>query len=720
MSSSIDPDKTALAAALFAPRGVAVIGASQRPGSVGRAIIENILAAHPALPVHAVNPQPLTLPGAHWWPSAADLPAGAADLAVVAVPAPQVPAVLALLGERGVRVAVVITAGLGATTETGQAMLAAARAHGVRIIGPNCLGILVPRIRLNASFAHIDARPGGMALVSQSGALTTAMLDWAAARNIGMSAAVSVGDMADTDFADFLALFAADPATRAILMYIEGIVDGPGFLAAAAAAVRVKPVIAIKAGRGAAAARAARSHTGALAGAYDVYHAALADAGVIVVESLEALFDAAWVLTLGPPAPGEALGIVTNGGGAAVLAVDAMENRPGRLATLGADTIAGLDPLLPPAWSRANPVDIIGDARPDRYAAAIAAVLRDPAVDALLVINCPTALADSAAIAARVVETVASARAAGIAKPVLACWLGDANAARAQSLLVHAGLPLFTTPEAAITAFSALVRARRGTMRTAAATPTTAPPDDIAAARRIVDQVRSDGRRQLNEIEAKALLTAFGIPVVPTRLAPTVADIAAATAGLTPPLVVKIVSPDMSHKSDFGGVVLGLSDAAAATSAAAAMGERLARTFPTARLRGFAVQPMIRRAAANEVFAGLATDPVFGPVILFGAGGKAIEVIHDRSIALPPLTPADALAMIGETRIARLLAGYRDVPAANCDAVAAVLVALSRLANALPEISELDINPLLADAEGVIALDARILLTTSTAAKAPG
>jgi acetyltransferase len=716
MFSSTDPAGDALAAALFAPRGIAVIGASRRAGSVGRAIIDNIVAAHPSMPVYAVNPTALALDGAHWCAGIADLPANGIDLAVIAIPAPQVAESLAQLGERGVRVAVVITAGLGIDTPPGRAMLAAARAHGMRIIGPNCLGVLVPRARINASFAHIDALPGGMALVSQSGALTTAMLDWAAARNIGMSAAISVGDMADTGFADFMTLFAADTATRAILLYIEGVTDGRAFLAAAAAAARAKPVIAIKAGRSAAAARAARSHTGALAGAFDVYHAALAHAGVIVVDSLEALFDAAWVLTQPPPLAGDALAIITNGGGAAVLAVDAMAAQPGTLATLGAATLAALDPVMPAAWSRANPVDIIGDAHPNRYGAAIAAMLRDPAVDALLVINCPTALADSAAVAAQVVASVTAATAAGFAKPVIACWLGDINAGRARPILVQGGLTLFTTPEAAIAAFAALVRARRGAARAlpiaaqplAVAAP--AKPDDLAAARRVIAQARSDGRTRLSEIEAKALLAAFRIPVVPTRLAATAADIASAAAGLEPPLVVKIVSPDISHKSDFGGVALGLSDAKAATAAAMAMGERLSANFPSARLRGFAIQPMIRRAGANEVFAGLATDPVFGPVILFGAGGKAIEVIRDRSIALPPLAHADALAMIGETRIARLLAGYRDVQAANRDAVAGVLVALSRLAMTLPEISEIDINPLLADAAGVIALDARILL----------
>ena len=716
MSSSTDPGAgKVLAQALFGPRGIVVVGASCRVGSVGRAVIDNIIAGKPEVPVFAINPHRLRRAGVRWHTDVAGLPDGAADLAIVVIPAAGVPEVIASLGRKGVRVVVVISAGLGLATVPGAAMLAAARRHGMRIIGPNCLGVLVPRAGINASFAAPGAKPGGLALVSQSGALTTALLDWAAARDIGMSAAISVGDMADAGFADFLGLFAADTETRAILLYVEGITDGPAFLAAAAAAVRRKPVIAIKAGRSQAAARAALSHTGALAGAYDVCHAALTHAGIIVVDTLEALFDAAWLLVEAPPLAGEALAIVTNGGGAAVLAVDALADRPGALATLAPTTVAALDPAMPPGWSRANPVDIVGDARPDRYGAAIMAVLRDAAVNALLVIHCPTALADSAAVADQVVACLAAARREGIDKPVIGCWLGDRNAARARSRLVRGGVPLFAAPEAAVAAFSALVLARRALVRArrAAARPppaVTAAADDLVAARQVIARVRADGRRLLNEIEAKALLAAFGIPVVPTRLAPDVAAVGAACAGLGAPLVVKIVSPDMVHKSDFGGVVLGLSDARAAAAAARAMAKRLRAAFPAARLDGFAVQPMIRRTGACEVFAGIATDPVFGPVILFGAGGKAIEVIRDRSISLPPLAAADALAMIGDTRISRLLAGYRDVPAADQRAVAAVLVALSRLVLAFPEVREVDINPLLADASGVVALDARIVL----------
>lgn len=673
------------------------------------------MAGKPDMPVFTINPKvpkrAKTGADVQWLASLDDLPADTVDLAVVAVPAEKVPEAVAALGKKGVGLAVVISAGLKLGDDSpGADMMAAARAHGVRIIGPNCLGVLVPRAGINASFSHMGAREGGIALISQSGALTTALLDWASTRQIGMSAAISVGDMADVDFADLMMLFADDADTNAILLYIEGIVDGPAFLDAARAAAGKKPVIAIKAGRGEVAAQAARSHTGALAGAYDVYHAALSHAGIVVVDNLAALFDAASVLPMTPMLAGEALGIVTNGGGGAVLAVDALEEQPGHLAALAAATIEALDPVMPAIWSGANPVDIIGDASPERYAFAIKALLHDAAVDALLVINCPTALADSRAVADMLVDCVGEARAHGIVKPVIGCWMGDANAERARGLLAGGGVPLFTTPEAAVAAFSAMVRARRAADAATVWGGEIGADDDLVVALEVIAGARADGRNRLSEIEGKTLLAAFGIPVVPTRLAADLAAVRAACEGLEPPLVVKIVSPDISHKSDFGGVVLGLSDACAAHAAAQAMEKRLRARFPAARLEGFAVQPMIRRADANEVFAGLARDKVFGPVLLFGAGGKAIEVIRDRSISLPPLMEASALAMIGDTRIGRLLAGYRDVAAADREAVAQVLLALSRLALALPQVREVDINPLLSDANGVLALDARILL----------
>lgn len=698
------------ASALFAPRAVALVGASRREGSVGATILANLVAAPGHPPVHAVNPHRVEVQGASWCPSIEDLP-GDCDLAILSLPAPAIPDAIERLGRKGVRMAVVISAGITLQNGLRQAMLESAAAHGMRIIGPNCLGALIPRAGINASFAPCDALPGGLAFLSQSGALATAMLDWAGARNIGFSAVLSVGDMADIDLADLIALFAQDKQTRAILLYVEGIGRAGKFMAAARAASRIKPVIAIKAGRSAAAGRAALSHTGALAGNHDVYQAAFAQAGIVMVDSLEQLFDAAAILDETSPARGERLAIVTNGGGGGILAVDALDAVQGKLASLSPATISALDSSMPPGWSRSNPVDIIGDAGADRFHAAISTVLRDPEADALLVIDCPAAVADPDAIVGAVVDSVGQARAEGNGKPVLGCWIGDRNAAHARQPFAQARIALFETPADAVRGFSYLVQAERIRRRPepqpiAGATDT----HSIAEARALFANVREDGRTLLSEVEAKRFLALWGIPVAETRLAVDADAIPAACSGLVPPYVVKIVSADIPHKSDFGGVVLGLPDALAARAAAQAMEVRIRKAWPDARISGFAVQPMIRRRHAHELFAGVATDATFGPVVMLGAGGTAIELLRDRAIGLPPVDRALAREMIGRTRISRLLAGYRDVPAANLEAICGVLDALSGMALALPELKELDINPLLANEEGVVALDARVVI----------
>lgn len=677
---------------------------------MGAAILNNLVAAGGPARIVAVNPKPIVEDGVIWCADAANLPV-ACDLAILCVPAAAVVDLIDDLGRQGTKIAVVISAGITDSNNLRAKMLAAAAAHGMRIIGPNCLGLLIPRAGINASFAQCDARTGGLAFLSQSGALATAMLDWADARSIGFSAVVSVGDMADVDLGDLIDLFADDDETTAILLYVEGVTDAPKFLAAARKASRIKPVIAIKAGRSAAAGKAALSHTGALAGAYDVYQAAFAQAGIILVDTLDELFDAAAILGSVSRIAGERLAVVTNGGGGGILAVDALDAQAGMLATLSDDIVAKLDAVLPIGWSGANPIDIIGDANAGRYAAAIDIVLLDPNVDALLVINCPTALAPPCEAVAAVVGSVARARERGLGKPVLACWLGDHNVAGARSALAEARIPLFDTPAAAIRGFSYLVQAEAGRQVSAVLPAPPAADEREAEARTLLAAVRADGRTLLSEIEAKRLLALFGIPVVPTVLAASPDAVREACRTLTPPYVVKIVSVDISHKSDFGGVVLGLPDAEAAHAAASAIGARVRAGWPQARVDGFAVQPMIRRRQAQEVFAGIACDPTFGTMLMFGAGGTAIEVLRDKAIALPPIDSAMASQMIGRTRIARLLAGYRDVAGADVQAIEAVLLALSDMAVSLPEIDELDINPLLVNAEGVIALDARVVLS---------
>lgn len=699
------PEAVLDSSALFAPRAVMLVGASRNPQSAGAAVLRNLIAAEPKFAVHAVNPHRVDMEGATWSPSVEAVPQ-LCELAIVVVPAPQVAPVMRSLGQKGTRLAVVISAGLTGENGLRGQMLEAARESGVRVIGPNCLGALIPRIGLNGSFATTDAMPGKLAFLSQSGALATAILDWAHARGIGFSGVLSIGDMADVALDELVTLFADDPETSAILIYLEGLTDGRSFLKAVRAARRRKPIIALKAGRSRMAARAAKSHTGALAGAYDVYRAAFRQAGIVMVETLEELFDAAAVLGRVSLPKGDRLAIITNGGGAGILAVDTLAGLPGQLAMLSDEILTRLDGALPAGWSRANPVDIIGDAPPERYRGAIEAVAADDGVDALLVMNCPTALADGEAVVRTVVDAM---KEAGRAKPMLACWLGDDNARGARKAFAKADIALFETPDEAVRGFSYMVQARNGRLH-GESEARTVPDAIISQARQLIADVRADGRTTMSELEAKTMLTLFGVPVVPTRQVGTADAVAAACAELEPPYALKIVSPDLTHKSDIGGVVLGLSDAQAARAAAEAMLDRIRARRPDARIQGFSVQPMIRRKQAHELFAGIATDPTFGPVIMVGAGGTAVEVLADRAIRLPPVDRAEGEAMLGETRISRLLSGYRDVPATKGDAIVDVLLALSDLALALPEVAELDVNPLLADAEGVIALDARILL----------
>ncbi len=697
---------------LFHPRNIVLVGASDRPGAVGSVVLDNLLAAGFAGAVHGVNPRLIDRAGMTWSPSIEALAEKEQpDLAIIATPAATVPGLVDTLGAMGAKVAIVLSAGIGSANGLRQAMLDAARPHLLRVVGPNCVGLLMPHARLNASFAGRDAAPGGLALISQSGALITAMLDWAADRAIGFSGVVSVGEMADVDLGDLIDLFAADPRTDAILIYVEGVTNPAKFMAAARAAARLKPVIAIKAGRSASGAKAALSHTGALAGAYDVYQAAFRRAGIVMVDTLGELFDAAETLCKQREIAGNRVGIVTNGGGAGILAVDALEGVGAQLATLSPDTIGQLDANLPATWSRANPVDIIGDAKADRYAAAISAVAADPAVDALLVINCPTAITSGADAAVATITALGPINTVP-RKPAIACWLGGPNINAVRPRFATANLPLFDDPARAVRGIGHLLaakRARQAMMRA----PAIAHDQrvDRAAVNAIFQTARGEGRTLLNEVEAKTLLAAYGIPVGPTRLARSVDDVADVCAMLEPPYAVKIVSPQITHKSDVGGVVLDLVDGEAAEAAARAMRQRIELGRPEATITGFAVQSMIQRRGAHELIVGIATDATFGPILMVGSGGKAVEILRDRALGLPPLDDELARAMVNETRIARLLAGYRDEPPSDVAGTVRALIALSSMAADWPEIAELDINPLLVDADGVIALDARVRLS---------
>lgn len=691
---------------LLTPASVAVFGASARAASVGGTVWRNLRHSGFAGPVYAVNPKHRELDGQPVYASAQELPA-VPDLALICTPPATVPGLIAQLGALGTRAAVVLTAGLDAAQK--QAMLAAARPYLLRILGPNCIGVLAPHLGLNASFAHTDAVPGELAFVTQSGALMTAMLDWARSRDIGFSHFVSLGEHADVDFADMLDYLASDPKTRAILLYIESIESPRKFMSAARAAARNKPVIVVKAGRSQQGQRAAASHTGALAGSDLVYDAAIARAGMLRVDTLQQLFLAAETLTRFRTNPADQLLILTNGGGAGVMAADAAAHAGVVLSELGAATLQRLDALLPANWSHGNPVDIIGDAPVERYVQALQTLAGDPAADAVLFIHAPTAIVPSAAIARALVPLAQQTP-----QRLLSCWLGDAAVAEARHLFQQAGIASYETPEEAVRAFAMGVTYRRNQAQLLEAPPAVAPdlPVDTRAVQALVQQVLASGRDMLTEPEAKAVLAAYGIAVVTTVRVGTDPDEAAKAAeALGFPVVLKILSDDISHKSDVGGVVLNLESAQEVRLAARAMLTRVQQARPHARLQGFTVQAMLRRAQAQELIVGASIDRVFGPVMLFGQGGTAVEVLADRAVALPPLNVPLARALVERTRVSRLLKGWRDTPPADQDALYGVLVAVSQLLADIPQIAELDINPLIVNFEGAIALDARIRLS---------
>lgn len=700
---------------LFRPRSVAVIGASDRERSVGALVMRNLLGAAFGGPLWPVNPRRSEVAGLPVFADVAALPA-APDLAIVCTPADTVPGLIDALGRKGNRAAIVLSAGLSAgRTGDGrslqQAMLDAARPHLLRILGPNCLGLLVPGAKLNASFAHTQALPGRLAFVSQSGALATALLDWANSRGIGFSFFISLGDSADVDVGDVLDYLSSDAETGAILMYLESVRAARKFMSAGRAAARNKPVVVVKSGRAPEGARAAASHTGALAGADAVYGAAFRRAGMLRVDTLEDLFDATETIARARPLHGERLAIVTNGGGAGVLAADALSLQGGTLSALSPATCSALDQHLPRTWSRGNPIDLVGDAPIERYTAALQIVLAAQEVDAVLLMHAPTAVVPSLQIAQACIPLM---RAAG--KPVLSCWLGAAVVQQAAQACAAAGVPTYSSPERAVTAFVRRVWYRQNQqalIQTPRASVLPFEPDR-ARARAVIDGALAQGRTLLDEIEAKALLDAYRIPIVPTRVARSVDAAAAMAEDIGFPVVLKVLSPQVSHKSDVGGVALALADAAAVRRAAHEMADRLRLLRPDAQLAGYTVQAMVRRPHAHELIVGVASDAVFGPVLMFGHGGTAVEVLKDSATALPPLNSVLARDMIERTRVARLLAGYRDRAAADLDAITGTLLAVSQMVCELPELAELDINPLLADDAGVIALDARVKLAAST------
>jgi acetyltransferase len=703
---------------LFKPRSVALVGASTRERSLGRAILKNLLGAGFPGSLHVVNPNYAAIDGLTTVPSLASLPKPP-DVIVVTAPPQSVPRIVSEAAKTGAAIAVIITAGLGhGPGSLAEDCLKQARPHGLRIIGPNGLGVLVPPAKLNASFAARSAKAGDLALISQSGAIAAGLVEWSTSRAIGFSGVVSLGDAIDVDFGDLLDHFALDGKTRAILLYIEAITAPAKFISAARAAARVKPVIVIKAGRQAQGAKAAATHTGALAGSDAVYDAAFRRSGLLRVMDLDELFQAAEALGRLKSFPGRRLAILTNGGGVGVLAIDRLIELGGLASELSAETFASLDAALPPGWSKANPVDIIGDADGERYARALEILLADKNSDAVLVLNVPTALASAPDAAKAVIEVLMRERArTAPAKPVFAGWIAeDPAAGRA---FESAAIPHYATEADAVQGFMHLVRyreAREALMET----PASLPQDfggDVEVARRVIANAVAGQRKWLDPLEISELLHAYCIPAAEVLLVrdPDEAFTTAQTLLKShPALVAKILSPDIVHKSDVGGVRLSLTTAEAVRTAVMEILASAREAKPAARITGVTLHPMIVRPQARELIAGIADDPTFGPVILFGRGGTAVEVINDKALALPPLDLKIAHDLVARTRVFRVLRAYRDVPAADLDAIALVLVKVAQMAADLPEIRELDLNPLLADADGVVALDARVAVAPFT------
>ncbi len=704
---------------LLAPRSLVVIGGSNRETSVGLAVLKNIRQSGFSGSVHLVNSKYSQLLDVRAKTSVEELPE-TPDLALITTPAETIPGLIGSLGKRGCKAAIIISAGLGRGPGSyfEQARLTARR-YGMRIIGPNCIGVLSPVSRLNASFAAHMPKGGDLALISQSGAIVSGVVEWASSRGIGFSSIVSIGDQMDVDFGDLLDYFASDNHTRAILMYVESVQDARKFMSAARIAARSKPVVVLKAGRFEQGAKAAATHTGAMAGSDAVYDAAFRRAGLLRVFDLTQLFEAAEILSAIPPFKGGRLAILTNGGGLGVLAVDKHVELGGKLASLSQETMRKLDIGLPGNWSRANPVDIIGDADSERYAFAMTHLLADKDNDGILVMNVATLLASPVEIARCVADQVRKHRQSVFPpKPVLAVWVADDPLVR--EIFAAAHIPLFSTEGAAVQAFSQLVRYAQ-VQESLRATPKKFATDFVPDRERAADVLHSAlaaGQQWLSPQQMAALFSAYHIPIISSGIAEdanSVRAIAERMLANCDAVALKILSPDIVHKSDVGGVRLNLKSAEEAEKVASELLARIAKVRPDAKLTGILVQEMVELPNSREVIVGVADDPSFGRIIVFGQGGISVEVVGDKAISLPPLDLNLARSLIDQTRVSKLLDAYRNVPAAKRGELETLLVKISQLTSDFPEIVELDLNPVLVNADRAIALDSRAMIKETKA-----
>lgn len=703
-------------ARFFDAQSVALVGASREPGSLGTVVLDNLKRSGFEGPIYPVNPRHAANRREKWYRSLRDIHAPV-DLAVIVTPAAVVPDILEDCGACGIGAAVVLSAGFREAGAEGkareQAVVDAARRHGVRFMGPNCLGIMRPKSGLNATFSHRMAHAGRIALVSQSGALCTAMLDWADAHAIGFSAVVSSGIAADVDFGEVLDYLVIDAATEAIMLYVEGIHDARRFMSALRAASRAKPVIVMKAGRHAEGRRAAISHTGAMVGTDAVFDAALRRAGVVRVREYTDFFAVAQTLDLGTRSAGPRLAIVTNGGGPGVMAADYLADKALSLAELSAPTHERLDALLPAAWSGCNPVDVLGDADAARYRGAVEACLADPAIDAVLAIWVPQAVSAAEPVAGSIAEL-----AHGSSKALLTCWMGEATMSASRALFRQRGIPSYGTPETAVEAFAA-VAAHHANQQLLLQVPESLGPrsqPDLGSAKIIIESALAEGRNALDPLESKAVLAAFGVPVLQSLPAHDAAEAVAVAREIGFPVAMKIHSPDITHKSDVEGVRLNIGSADDVRVVYRELIESVHTRRSSARIEGVLLEPMLTPRSGRELMLGVVKDSVFGPVISVGLGGTLVEIVHDRGLALPPLNRYLSRRMIDDTRAAKYLDAFRGLPPARRDLVEDVILRLSEVACELPWVAELDINPFLVDADGAWAVDARIVLQPVNAA----
>ncbi|MFQ5398314.1 MAG: GNAT family N-acetyltransferase [Anaerolineae bacterium] len=706
---------------IFAPVSVAVIGATEREGSVGRTIVWNLMSNSFGGAIFPVNPKRSSVLGIKAYPNVRKIP-DQVDLAVIVTPARTVPGIIRECVGIGVKGAIIISAGFKEAGPKGKALeaqvLAEARRGEMRIIGPNCLGVMSPLTGLNATFANAMARPGNVGFISQSGALCTAILDWSFRENVGFSAFVSIGSMMDVGWGDLITYLGDDPRTKSIVIYMETIGDARAFLSAAREVALTKPIIVIKPGRTAAAAKAAASHTGSLTGSDEVLAAAFRRSGVLRVDTIDGLFNMAEVLAKQPRPHGDRLTIITNAGGPGVLATDALIAGGSRLASISDGTMAKLDEILPPHWSHNNPIDILGDAGPKRYQAVIELMADDPENDGLLVILTPQAMTAPTQTAQLLKKLYAHPARPPHGKPILASWMGGADVASGESILNQSNIPTFAYPDTAARVFDYMWRyqKRLQSLYETPQLPEETPDHERSRIEQLIEQVRRSGRTILTEYESKQVLTAYGIRTVETRLAAG-ADEAVAIAGeMGYPVVVKLNSESITHKTDVGGVRLDLANAEEVRQAFEAIRRAVHEAFGErdddgrAHFLGVTVQPMIDLDDAYELIVGSSPDPQFGPVLLFGTGGTLVEVFKDRALGLPPLNTTLARRMMERTRIYKALQGIRGRDPVDLVELEKLLVRFSTMVVEQPWIKEIDINPLLASSRRLLALDARVLL----------